>query len=296
MTHTLDLNFLDLADTIAAFLVETAEGPALIETGPYSTFGHLRSAVKAHGYDLEDIRHVFITHIHLDHAGSAWALAEHGATIHLHPFGLAHLQDPSKLLASATRIYGDEMDRLWGTLKPIPGEQLQPAEHGEAITVGGLEFRAWHTPGHAVHHIAWQVGSDLFSGDAAGVKIEGGPAMPPCPPPDIDIEAWMETLALIRRLVPARLFLTHFGPLPAEQIESHLDELQAGLLDWSAWMRPHYEAGAKAEEITPLFQAYVQAQLREKGVGDDQLERYENANPSWMSVAGLLRYWRKRLG
>lgn len=296
MIHTLDLNFLDLTDTIACFLIETEDGPALIETGPYSTFEHLNTAVAAKGYALEDIRHVFVTHIHLDHAGSAWALAEHGAAIHLHPFGVAHLQDPSKLLASATRIYGDDMDRLWGTLKPIPAGQLLPTDHGASVTVGGVVFKAWHTPGHAVHHIAWQIGPNLFTGDAGGVKIENGPVMPPCPPPDINIADWLKTLALIRSLKPEQLYLTHYGTVPSGQIAAHLDELQAGLQDWANWMRPHYEAKAKAEEITPLFQAYVQGQLLAKGLDEDQLERYENANPSWMSVAGLLRYWHKAMG
>ncbi|MCB0555227.1 MAG: MBL fold metallo-hydrolase [Phaeodactylibacter sp.] len=295
MIHVLDLQFKDKPDTIASFLIETGAGPVLIETGPYSTFGHLEKAVKAKGYALEDIHHVFITHIHLDHAGAAWAMAERGATIYLHPFGEAHMHDPSKLLASATRIYGDEMDSLWGTLKPIPKAKLKTVDHGEVIFIGGISLKAYHTPGHAVHHIAWQAGNTLFTGDVAGVKIEGGPVMPPCPPPDINIEDWQESLRLIRSLELDELYLTHFGPIPKAQINQHLDELEAGLLDWTNWMRPHYEKGEKAEAITPVFQAYVQRQLLNKGVAEEQLELYENANPSWMSVAGLLRYWRKKL-
>ncbi|MCB9275976.1 MAG: MBL fold metallo-hydrolase [Lewinellaceae bacterium] len=295
MLHVLDLNFLDLPDTIAAFLVDTEAGPALVETGPYSTFQHLRQAVREKGYALEDIGHVFLTHIHLDHAGAAWAMAELGATVYLHPFGEAHMNDPSKLLASATRIYGDDMDRLWGTLKPIPKEQLRTVAHGEAIHIGGMRFTAWHTPGHAVHHIAWQAGEVLFTGDVAGVKIEGGPAMPPCPPPDINIEDWQKSLQLIRQLDIDKLYLTHFGAISGEKIPGHLDELETGLLDWANWMRPHFENGENATELTPVFQAYVQEQLRKQGVSEAQLELYENANPSWMSVAGLLRYWRKKL-
>ncbi len=295
MLHVLDLNFLDLPDTIASFLVETGAGPILIETGPYSTFGHLERAVQEKGYALEDIHHVFITHIHLDHAGAAWALAERGATIYLHPLGEAHMHDPSKLLASATRIYGDDMDRLWGTLKPIAGNRLKTVDHGEVIFIGGIAIKAWHTPGHAVHHIAWQGGDTLFTGDVAGVKIEGGPVMPPCPPPDINIEDWQESLRLIRSLDIGQLCLTHYGQIPGERISAHLDELETALLDWAGWMKPHFENGENAEALTPLFQAYVQGQLRERGVTEEQLELYENANPSWMSVAGLLRYWRKKL-
>lgn len=295
MIHTLDLRFLDLPDTIAAFLVETSAGPVLIETGPYSTFVSLEKAVKAKGYALGDIRHVFITHIHLDHAGASWAMAELGATIYLHPFGKGHMNDPSKLLASATRIYGEEgMERLWSTVKPIPADQLRTVEHQEVITIGDTPIKAWHTPGHAVHHIAWQIGEELFSGDVAGVKIEGGPVMPPCPPPDINIEHWQESLRLLRSLHLSKIYLTHFGLVPAERIHPHLDELEAGLLRWASWMRPHYEQGKSAEEITPLFQAFVKKELAAAGVTEDQYALYENANPAWMSVAGLLRYWRKK--
>ncbi|MCO6476510.1 MAG: MBL fold metallo-hydrolase [Phaeodactylibacter sp.] len=296
MVHVLDLKFLDKPDTIAAFLIESSAGPILIETGPYSTFESLKEAVNDKGYELADIRHVFITHIHLDHAGASWALAELGATIYLHPFGKPHLQDPSKLLASATRIYGEEgMERLWSTLKPIPAEKLRTVAHQETITVGDIEVKAWHTPGHAVHHIAWQVSDVLFAGDVAGVKIEGGPVMPPCPPPDINIEHWQESLRLVRSLKLEKIYLTHFGPIPAAKIPQHLGELEAGLLRWAEWMRPHYEQGKKAEEITPLFQAFVKKELAAAGVTEAQYDLYENANPAWMSVAGLLRYWRKKL-
>ena len=296
MIYTLDLKFLDKPDTIAAFLIETSAGPILVETGPYSTFGALRQAVEEKGYQMEDIRHVFITHIHLDHAGAAWALAELGAAIYLHPFGRQHMHDPSKLLASATRIYGEDgMARLWSTLKPIPSEKLKTVEHQEVITIGDVDVKAWHTPGHAVHHIAWQVGGELFSGDVAGVKIEGGPVMPPCPPPDINIEHWQSSINLLRSLGLNKIHLTHFGAIPAGRIKAHLDELEAGLLRWAAWMRPHYEQGRKAEDITPLFQEFVKQELAAAGVTGEKYELYENANPAWMSVAGLLRYWKKKL-
>ncbi|HKK80460.1 MAG TPA: MBL fold metallo-hydrolase, partial [Phaeodactylibacter sp.] len=108
MIKTLDLKFLGKPDTIASFLVETSEGPILFETGPYSTFDNLKAEVERHGHQLADIKHVFVTHIHLDHAGAAWALAELGADIYLHPVGQGHMHDPSKLVASATRIYGDD--------------------------------------------------------------------------------------------------------------------------------------------------------------------------------------------
>ncbi|WP_282776913.1 MBL fold metallo-hydrolase [Phaeodactylibacter xiamenensis] len=294
MIKVLDLHFLDKSDTIAAFLAETSAGPILFETGPYSTFSHLKAGLAAHGYRPEDIAHVFITHIHLDHAGAAWAMAEAGATIYLHPFGKAHMHDPSKLVASATRIYGDDMERLWSTMKGIPAAQLKTVEHEDTIKIGDTEITAWHTPGHAVHHIAWQVGSVLIAGDVAGVKIGAAPVVPPCPPPDINVEDWQASLNLIRQLPLQNIYLTHYGRIAGANIPVHLDELEQELLDWAEWMKPHFEAGSDPKSITPEFMAWVQGRLIEKGVSASMLEIYENANPSWMSVAGLLRYWKKR--
>jgi len=295
MIKTLDLQFLGKPDTIAAFLVETAQGPILFETGPYSTYPHLQSAVEEQGYQIPDIKHVFITHVHLDHAGAAWALAEQGAKVYLHPVGQRHMHDPSKLVASASRIYGDDMERLWSSMKGIPEEQLQPVQHGDSITLGGTAVRAWHTPGHAVHHIAWQIEDQLIAGDVAGVKINGGPVVPPCPPPDINLEHWQESIRLLRSLKLGRIHLTHFGAIEAPDIPTHLERLEERLLSWAEWMRPQYEQGHPPQEITPIFQAHVQRQLKEAGVEGELLEVYENANPSWMSVAGLLRYWKKKL-
>jgi glyoxylase-like metal-dependent hydrolase (beta-lactamase superfamily II) len=294
MIKTLDLQFLGKSDTIAAFLTETAQGPVLFETGPYSTFENLEAEVKKHGYQLKDIKHVFLTHIHLDHAGAAWAMAEAGATIYLHPFGREHMHDPSKLVASATRIYGDDMERLWSTMKGIPADQLKTVEHEDIIKIGDTEITAWHTPGHAVHHIAWQIGSALIAGDVAGVKIGKAPVVPPCPPPDINIEDWQASLNLIRQLPLQEIYLTHYGRIAGADIPIHLDELEQELLAWAEWMKPHYEAGSDPKSITPEFMAWVQGRLTEKGVSESMLEIYENANPSWMSVAGLLRYWKKR--
>ncbi len=293
MIHTLDLHFLAHRDTIAAFLLITDAGPVLIETGPHSTFQTLEAALRPHGYAPADIGHVLLTHIHLDHAGAAWALAERGAKVYVHPFGATHLSDPSKLMDSARRIYQDQMDRLWGDMRAIASDQLQTVAHGQTLSFGSTDVRAWHTPGHAVHHVAWQVGEALFSGDVAGVRIGDGPVVPPCPPPDIHIEDWQNSLRLIRELGVRTLYLTHYGP--ETQVNAHLDELEARLLSWAEWMRPRYEAGTPASEITPVFQAFVRRQLAAAGVEGEHLDQYEAANPAWMSVAGLLRYWKKKL-
>ncbi|MEL7021619.1 MAG: MBL fold metallo-hydrolase [Bacteroidota bacterium] len=296
MIHTLDLSFLGDPKSIAAFLVETTEGPVLFETGPYSTFSHLKSGVEKLGYQLADIRHVFITHIHLDHAGAAWALAAQGATIYVHPRGAKHLAQPERLMSSATRIYGDQMDRLWGDMRPIPDTQIQVVEHEEKMKIGGVKIRAWHTPGHASHHIAWQVNNvHLIAGDVAGVKIDNGIVVPPCPPPDIDLEAWEQSIQLILSRRYHSLFLTHFGEINGtRQIKAHLVELRSRLRSWANWIKPYYENNIPPAEITPKFEQYVNYQYDQSNMSDMLKQYYQNANPVWMSVAGLLRYWRKR--
>ncbi len=292
MIHIIDLHFKGLSDTIAAFLVETSEGPALIETGPHSTLPQLVKGINALGYDIRDLRHVFLSHIHLDHGGAAWALAELGAKIYVHPAGERHLLDPAKLLQSAKMIYQDQMEALWGDLRPLAPHSLVTVAHGAQIRLGRTAFTAHHTPGHAVHHIAWQVEDSIFTGDVGGVKIHRGLVAPPCPPPDINVEQWLESLALIRSLSPARLYLTHYGEVT--NVGDHLDELEGRLTDWAEWMRMPFEAGESPEQITPKFTAFVMEQLKENGLTEEELTAYENANPAWMSVAGLLRYWKKK--
>ena len=293
MIKTIDLHFQGHPETIASFLIETTEGPVLVETGPHSTLATLEQNLQANGYTLKDVRHVFLTHIHLDHGGAAWVFAKHGAKIYLHPSGKPHFQHPEKLLASAKRIYQDDMDRLWGELKPISSGHLVTVKNGEKIKIGKTSFRALHTPGHAVHHIAWQMGNVLFAGDVAGIRIgESNVVMAPCPPPDINIEDWIRSIRLIKSKRFEGLYLTHFGRV--EEVKKHLVELEGRLKSWANWMKPYFDAGKSNEEITPVFQAYVARQLEAGGVTGEDLLKYENANPSWMSVAGLLRYWKKQ--
>ncbi len=291
MIHTLDLEF-QVKQAIAAFVIETSEGPVLVETGPHSVLPRLESELGRLGYKMEDFKHVFLSHIHFDHAGAAWAFAQAGAKVYVHPRGYKHLLDPTRLYGSAKRIYGDMMESLWGLMEAIPEHLLESVDDEREITVGDTTFKAWHTPGHASHHIAWQVGDVIFSGDVAGCKIDGGPVVPPCPPPDINVEQWVDSINILRAQKPKRLYLTHFGPI--DNVEEHLSELENILQDWANWMKPHYDAGRKAPEVVPEFQAYAHKQLIAAGLDEDGAARYEAANPSYMSVAGLLRYWHKK--
>jgi glyoxylase-like metal-dependent hydrolase (beta-lactamase superfamily II) len=293
MYHTLDLHFLGYEHAIASFLIESSEGPILIESGPYSTFAHLEKALAEHGYKTQDVKHVLLSHIHFDHAGAAWAFAKHGAKIYLHPFGAGHMHDPTKLVASATMIYGDQMDVLWGKMEGIPKENLVEMVHEQTVTIGEHTFTALHTPGHAKHHIAWELGRTVFTGDVAGVQIGNGPVVPPCPPPDISLEDWNASLDRMLSRNPNKLVLTHFGE--RTNVAEHLSDLRAVLNNWAEWIHVRWEAGESADEITPKFMAYTNRQLLDRGVSEIGLKQYEAANPSWMSVAGLMRYWGKKV-
>jgi glyoxylase-like metal-dependent hydrolase (beta-lactamase superfamily II) len=299
--HTLDLGFLDIENAIAAFVVEGPDGLALVETGPASTLPHLELALQKHGWQIADFQNVFLSHIHFDHAGAAWAFAEKGAKIYVHPKGLPHLAAPEKLYNSARMIYGEQMDTLWGPMHPIAENQLIAPENGEEIEACGLKFTAWYTPGHAVHHIAWMVEgreqqiageSVLFTGDVAGVKIGDGPVVPPCPPPDINVEDWQTSIQMLRKLPAETLYLTHFGKITNK--DTHLNTLEKRLLAWATWMKPFAEQQTPPEKIVPLFEKYVADSLAVEGVDEAGLRRYEAANPAFMSVAGLLRYWKKK--
>lgn len=290
MIHTLDL--LDRAPrVIASFLLETSEGPVVLETGPESRFEVLEAALRQHGYAVQEVRHVFVTHIHLDHAGAAWRFAEHGATVYVHPKGAPHLIDPSKLWASASRIYGEQMEPLWGRMGYVPQAQVRALEDQERVKIGEFTIEALDTPGHASHHHAYRIDSVLIAGDVAGVRIGRGPVLPPCPPPDIHIETWRQSLARLRGLGLQTLYLTHFGPV--SDVQAHLAALEARLLDWADWMRRRLKAGRTREEIVPEFEAHVADELHAAGLSDEEVREYEFADPAWMSVDGLIRYWTK---
>jgi glyoxylase-like metal-dependent hydrolase (beta-lactamase superfamily II) len=289
--RTLDLHF-GAQGTIAAFLLRSREGPILVETGPESTFPALARALNEAGTSPEEVRHAFVTHIHLDHAGAAWRLAALGATVYVHPVGAPHLADPSKLLASARRIYGEQMGSLWGRLEPIAPERLRVLQDGEVVRIGGLRFEALHTPGHATHHIAYRLDGAVFTGDVAGVRMSGGPVVPPCPPPDIDLEAWRASIARLRALPIETLHLTHFGA--ADDPVEHLDRLSASLDAFALWVRSRLGRGSSEEAMVPLFEAYTEGFLAAQGCDESGTRRYALANPAFMSVAGLARYWRRR--
>lgn len=278
--------------TTAAFLVETNEGPALVETGPESTYPVLARKLAKLGHAPEDVRHVFLTHIHLDHAGAAWRFAERGARIHVHPRGAEHLRDPSRLLASARRIFGVRTEELWGAPRPVAAESIEVVGDGATLHLGGVKFEAIETPGHAYHHHAWRVEGSVFTGDVGGVRIGDGPVFSPTPPPEIEVGLWRESIARLCASRPEELYLSHFGRFT--DVAEHLEGLEACLNEWSGWMRARIRK-APYEAIAREFRGYVDAGLERAGLGPVEKEEYEFADPAWMNAQGLYRYWRQRL-
>jgi glyoxylase-like metal-dependent hydrolase (beta-lactamase superfamily II) len=293
MIHILDTQHLGRRGIIAATALETDEGLILFDTGPESTFETVAAQLPERGFSLQDVRHVFLSHIHFDHAGAAWRFAQLGATIYVHPRGAPHLIDPAKLVASATRLYGDQMERLWGKLEAVPAERVRILENNDVVRVGQFDIQAIATPGHASHHHIYHWNDTVFGGDVAGVRMGGGPPIPPFVPPELDIEAWLESIGKLRALNPAKLYLPHFG-LVEEAIPTHLAVLEERVRAWSIWFRDRLRAGDDEQKLPAAFADYVAAELRAAGATKEELIDYEQADPSFMAVSAALRYWRKR--
>ena len=222
--HIFDTRQLGRPGIIAATGVETDDGVVLFDTGPESTFENVTEQLQEVGFAPEDVRHVFLSHIHFDHAGAAWRFAELGAMIYVHPRGAPHLIDPTRLIESATRIYGNEMERLWGRFAPIAERSLRIMHDQDFVRVAPFDVRAIATPGHASHHNIYQWEDNVFGGDVAGVRLGGGPPIPPFVPPELHVESWLESLEKIRALKARKLYLPHFG-LVAGSVLAHLDAL-----------------------------------------------------------------------
>ncbi|HVD12678.1 MAG TPA: MBL fold metallo-hydrolase [Gaiellaceae bacterium] len=272
----LDLLHLGRERVIGCYLLESDDGPALQDCGPASCVPALKSRLAERGLDLRDLRHLLLSHIHLDHAGAAGTLVrEHSELqVHVSEIGAPHLADPSRLERSARRLYGDEFGPLWGELVPVPAANL----HSVGAEVCGLE--CFPSPGHASHHVCYLArDGTLYTGDAAGVRIQPSSfVFPPTPPPEVDLEAWDRTLSEIEARAPERLALIHFGV--ADDVAPHLEQLRRRLREWAERVRD----GVSEEQ----FEAEAA-----KDLGDDR-GAYEQAMPFWQSYAGLKRYWEKR--
>ena len=268
------------AGVVGCYLLETDDGLALHDCGPTSRLPTLKAALAERGLALTDVRHLLLSHIHLDHAGAAGALVrEHpGLRVHVSEIGAPHVVDPSRLEASARRLYGDAFDVLWGELAPVPAENVEIA--GERAV--GLD--CFPSPGHASHHVCYLHGDGtLYAGDAVGVRMSAARyVMPVSPPPDVDVEGWFRTFEEVERRAPARLALIHFGV--AESPSEHLALAREQLVKWSE----RAEQGLDEEAWIRAARADLEA-----AVGDDA-DHWEQAAPLWQSYVGMKRYWHKR--
>jgi glyoxylase-like metal-dependent hydrolase (beta-lactamase superfamily II) len=277
----IDLLHLGRPRVIASYLLGGDE-PAIVDCGPTTCVAALEAGLARRGLAVGDLRHLVLTHIHLDHGGAAGVLVRMNPslTVHVSEVGAPHLLDPSRLERSARRLYGDDFDRLWGELAPVPEENLRVA--GERV----LDLRAFRTPGHASHHVSYLAPDGAcYSGDATGVRIPPATYLAPvAPPPDIDLEAWRSSLDAIEERRPERLCLPHFGVI--DDPSSHIAEMRARLDVWSERVRD----GASKDE----FVALAERELAEAVPDDEFAESYRSAAPFWQSHAGLARYWEKR--
>jgi glyoxylase-like metal-dependent hydrolase (beta-lactamase superfamily II) len=295
--YCLDLRFQGMPGVIAAFLVEDAGEYALIETGPSTTIEVVLAGLDEIGVDPERIGKVVVTHIHLDHAGAAGSLLRRwpGAQLYVHERGVRHLADPERLIASATQIYGDLMETLWGPIEPVPRERMTAVGEGDAITVGRRRFDVLYTPGHASHHVAfWEDKRDiLIAGDAAAVRLRGHRFVrPPTPPPDIDLELWSSTLVRLAGLGARMVCLTHFGAFA--DVDRHLRDAWTRLFEWGDVVRQAAANGKEQPDLTAVLRQHGDEELRRDGGDAATLAGYELATPYGMSVDGYLRYYRKR--
>jgi glyoxylase-like metal-dependent hydrolase (beta-lactamase superfamily II) len=290
---TIDLHSQNIPQTIASYLVIGSGGPVLVETGPGATLETLKASIRKLGYSPGEIKHVLVTHIHFDHAGASGWWAQQGAQVYVHHIGAKHLIDPSRLMASATRIYGDNMDALWGTMLPAPPQKVTPLYDGDIIAVAGLRFQAIDTPGHANHHHAFCLEDVAFLGDVGGVRLPQSPLISlPAPPPEFDLEAWQQSIDRLRAKNFSAVYPTHFGPINA--VETHFQELKRLLNEAAGLVRRHMDDGKTRDQIIVLYQQWHQ---RRPGVADlspHQRRQYLSASPLHMSVDGIMRYWKKK--
>ena len=291
---TLDLNFQGRSQAIAAYLIRSGGAVVLIESGPGSTLADLEAGLAVEGLSARDVTHVLLTHIHLDHAGAAGWLARQGAEIYVHPVGAPHMLSPEKLLASATRIYGDQMNSLWGEFLPVPEEKLHIAEDGQEIEIGELRFLPINTPGHAEHHYAYLFEDICFSGDVGGVRIPGYQYLRvPMVPPELHLERWHQSMKRLRAEKFNRIAPTHFGIY--DDPEWQLREVDKGLDDAERWLEKMMseDPSPPIEAMRESFTSWMVEQGAEYGLSEDVLASFGLANPPGMSADGLFRYWKK---
>ena len=291
----IDLLFRGSPRVIATALLNGPGGLTLIDPGPTSCLTVLEAGLRDRGLSLRDVRALLLTHIHLDHAGATGTILERvpGIRVYVHERGAPHMIDPAKLLASAARLHGDQMDSLWGAFLPVPASQVTALTGGERLDLGGTSMRVAYTPGHAKHHVSYldERAGMAYVGDTGGIRVIGDYLLAPTPPPDIDIEAWQSSLEVIDAWQPVSLFLTHFGPITPGR--AHLARFRTTLTAQAEAVREALRAGGSEDQ---QIRAFVD-RMREdaaRGLPEREAKAIELAAPFEQLWQGLARYWQKK--
>lgn len=285
-------------EIVGSYLIAGVNELAIIDPGPGSMIESLLASIREVGFEPEDVTHILATHVHLDHAGATGSLVKQmpQAHVYVHSLGAPHLLDTTKVVASATRIYGDRMKLLWGDIEPTPADRLRVIEDGDKLNMAGRHLQVHYTPGHAIHHVIFfdAHSGELFAGDTAGVRLPGVDYVrPPTPPPDLDLEAWSKSIDLLKRLHPDVLYIGHFGAI--KTIESQLERLREKLHAWGDFVLAAMRNGKEEAEIIAMLIEHANPELLQAAQGDPGvLPRYEIATNYPMTVQGYMRYWRKK--
>ncbi|MBM3749697.1 MAG: MBL fold metallo-hydrolase [Acidimicrobiia bacterium] len=292
-----DLHFLGHDGIIATALIHGRDGVAIVDPGPTTAMPVLERALAVRGFGWGDVRAILLTHIHLDHAGATGSILQLApkATVYVHERGAAHLIDPSKLLASASRLYAPDMEKLWGDVLPVPAPHVRTLGESDRLTIAGHNIDVAWTPGHAWHHVSYFLPASgiAFVGDTAGIcRPSGRLIIPPTPPPDIDLDAWRSSTGTILAWNPATLFLTHFGPAHTPRV--HFQALWQQLDSWSlkvraSLARPNLEDHERSQEFVDDVMSEIA-----RDSSQEEAQSYARAGRFDFSWTGLARYWRKQ--
>jgi len=289
--------FLGENEIIGSYLLAGQNELVIIDPGPGSMVESLLASIREAGFDAQEVTHILATHVHLDHAGSAGTLVRllPRAQVYTHKNGAPHLLDTTKVVASASRIFGERMKLLWGEIESTPQERLTIIEGGDILNVAGRRLEVHYTPGHAVHHVIFfDVHSgELFAGDVAGVRLQDVDYVrPPTPPPDLDLEAWSDSISLVKSLRPDVLYIGHFGAI--RTIPEHFDRLHEKLYSWGEFVLAAMRDGKDEAEIISMLIEQTKPELLRAAHDPHAMERYEIAANYPMTVQGYMRYWRKK--
>ncbi len=293
---TIDLHWTGRPRSIAALLIESGGKSAVVDPGPESTLETLRAGLLERGHSIQSLDSLLLTHIHLDHAGATGALLRENPKlkVYVHEFGAVHMIDPSKLLASAGRLYGGDLKTLYGECLPVAKESMVPLDGGEQIRIGEVELDVFYTPGHASHHVTYwdRASRTALVGDTAGIRVEGDAfLLPATPPPDIDVEIWNQSLDKIALWGPERLFLTHFGFI--ENPSEHVRRYKERLAEWSALTRKLMASGMEMAEAEKAFVDSIASEIKST-LPADAADHYIFNGGLRLSWLGLMRYVKKK--